>query len=139
MAFLKAGDHCLMPDSVYGPARTFCDTLLRGWAIETTYYDPAVDEAGMRALIRPNTRVVYTESPGSHSFEVQDVPAIAAVARARGIATIVDNTWATPLYLQTLRHGVDISVCVGTKYLGGHSDVMLGAATANAALRRADW
>lgn len=132
LCVLKPGDHVLMVDSAYDPTRSFCDDYLANWGVSTSYYDPMTGE-GIDALIQDNTALIFLESPGSHSFEVQDVPAIAAVARARGIATIIDNTWATPLYLTTLEKGVDMSVCVGTKYLGGHSDVMLGAVTANAA------
>jgi cystathionine beta-lyase len=130
LAHLKAGDHCLMPDSVYGPARTLADTLLKGWGIETTYYDPCVDEAGMRALLRPNTRVVYTESPGSHTFEVQDIPAIARAARAHGAKVLMDNTWGIHNF-QPFAHGVDVSIQALTKYVGGHSDVLLGSVTVN--------
>ncbi len=130
MAHLKAGDHCLVPDSVYGPARTLCDTLLRNWAIETTYYDPAVDEAGMRALIRPNTRVVYTESPGSHSFELQDIPAIARAAHDAGAKVLMDNTWGIR-HFQPFQHGVDVSIQALTKYPGGHSDILLGGVSVN--------
>ncbi len=130
LAWLKAGDHCLMPDSVYGPARTLADTLMRGWGIETTYYDPCVDEAGMAALIRPNTRVVYTESPGSHTFEVQDIPAIARAAHARGAKVLMDNTWGIH-HFQPFQHGVDCSIQALTKYVGGHSDILLGSATVN--------
>jgi hypothetical protein len=93
LAFLKSGDHCLVPDSVYGPARNFCDGFLRRFGVETTYYDPVIDEAGIAGLMRPNTTVVYTESPGSHTFEVQDVPAIARAAHARGAKVLMDNTW----------------------------------------------
>ncbi len=130
LAWLKAGDHCLMPDSVYGPARSLADTLLKGWGIETTYYDPCVDEAGMAALIRPNTKVVYTESPGSHTFEVQDVPAIARAAHARGAKVLMDNTWGIH-HFQPFAHGVDCSIQALTKYVGGHSDILLGSATVN--------
>jgi len=128
MAYLKAGDHCLMPDSVYGPARALADGLLKGWGVETTFYDPRVDEAGMAALIRPNTKVVYTESPGSHTFEMQDVPAIARAAHARGAKVLMDNTWGIH-HFQPFRHGVDVSIQALTKYVGGHSDVLLGAVT----------
>lgn len=129
---LKPGDHVLMVDSAYDPTRSFCDGYLKQWGVETSYYDPCVG-GGIDALCSANTALIFLESPGSHTFEVQDVPAIVAVAQARGIATIIDNTWATPLLLTTIEKGVDISVCVATKYLSGHSDVMLGAATANAA------
>ncbi|MBV1798275.1 cystathionine beta-lyase [Siccirubricoccus sp. G192] len=139
MAYLKSGDHCLMPDSVYGPARNLCETLLKGWGVETTFYDPTVGEAGMRALIRPNTRVVYTESPGSHTFEMQDVPAIARAAHAAGapgdIKVLMDNTWGIH-HFQPFAHGVDVSIQALTKYVGGHSDVLLGSVTVNS---DADW
>jgi cystathionine beta-lyase len=131
-AYLRAGDHCLMPDSCYGPARNLCDTMLAGFGVETTYYDPLVDEAGMRALIRPNTRVVYTESPGSHTFEVQDVPAIARAAHAAGAKVLLDNTWGIR-HFQPFAHGVDVSIQALTKYVVGHSDVLLGSVTVKAA------
>jgi cysteine-S-conjugate beta-lyase len=115
---------------VYGPARSFCDSLLRGWSVETTYYDPAVDEAGMRALIRPNTRVVYTESPGSHSFELQDIPAIARAAHDAGAKVLMDNTWGIH-HFQPFRHGVDVSIQALTKYPSGHSDILLGGVIVN--------
>ncbi len=132
LSVLKPGDHVLMVDSAYDPTRNFCNGFLTNWGVETSYYDPLIG-AGIEALLRENTALIFLESPGSHSFEVQDVPGIASLARARGITTIIDNTWATPLLLPTLEKGVDISVCVGTKYLGGHSDVMMGAVTANEA------
>lgn len=125
MALLKSGDHLLMVDTVYGPVRTLCDRMLAGFGIETTYYDPLLGER-IAAQIRPNTRVVYTESPGSLTFEVQDIAAIAAAARAAGALTVLDNTWATPLGFKAFRHGVDIVVHAATKYISGHSDVMLG-------------
>lgn len=134
-AYLKAGDHCLMPDSVYGPARVLCDGLLRGWGIETTYHDPCVDADGLRALIRPNTRVLYLESPGSHTFEIQDVPTLAAVARGAGLKVLMDNTWGLH-HFQPFRHGVDVSIQALTKYVVGHSDVLLGGITVN---DEADW
>ncbi len=124
-AFLGAGDHLLMVDTVYGPSRTYCDKVLARFGVEVTYYDPLIGEA-IEALIRDNTRVIYMESPGSHTFEVQDVPAITAVARARGITTMIDNTWGTPLYFKPFALGVDVSVHAGTKYVVGHSDVMMG-------------
>jgi len=130
LAYLKAGDHCLMPDSVYGPARNLADGLMTNWGIETTYYDPTVDEAGMRALIRPNTKVVYTESPGSHTFEVQDIPAIARAAHAAGAKVLMDNTWGFHNF-QPFTHGVDVSIQALTKYAGGHSDVLLGSVVMN--------
>ena len=128
LAYLKAGDHCLVPDSVYGPTRNLCDTLLKGWGVETTYYDPTVDEAAMRGLTRANTRVVFTESPGSHTFEVQDVPAIARAAHAVGARVLMDNTWGIH-HFQPFAHGVDVSIQALTKYVGGHSDILLGGVT----------
>jgi cystathionine beta-lyase len=133
-AYLKAGDHCLMPDSAYGPARNLCDTMLKGFGVETTYYDPLVDEAGLRALLRPNTRVVYTESPGSHTFEVQDVPGIARAAHAHGAKVLMDNTWGLRNF-QPFAHGVDVSIQALTKYVVGHSDVLLGSVT----VKNAEW
>jgi len=135
LAFLKTGEHMLMPDSVYGPARAFADGMLARLGIETTYYDPCIDEQGIAALIRPNTRVVYTESPGSHTFEVQDIPAIARAAHARGAKVLIDNTWGIH-HFQPFRHGVDVSIQALTKYVVGHSDVLLGAITVRA---EEDW
>lgn len=128
-AFLGRGDHLLVPDSAYGPTRTFCTSTLNRFGIEATFYDPTIggDIAG---LIRPNTRVVYTESPGSHTFEVQDVPAIAAAAHARGATVFFDNTWGTPLNFRAFDHGVDVEIQAATKYLAGHSDLMMGVITA---------
>ena len=131
LAFLGSGDHLLVPDSVYGPTRTFCDTMLRRMGVETTYYDPCVDPEGLTALLRPQTRVLYLESPGSHSFEVQDVPGLAAAARAQGAVTILDNTWGIHFF-QPFRHGVDVSIQALTKYVAGHSDLLLGSVTVNA-------
>jgi cystathionine beta-lyase len=133
MTFLKAGDHLLMVDCAYAPTRQLCDRVLSRFGVETTYYDPLIG-AGIEALIRANTRVVFLESPGSLTFEVQDVPAIAEVARGRGALTMIDNTWATPLYFKPLEHGVDISIHAGTKYICGHSDTMLGVASTGEAL-----
>jgi len=135
MAFLSAGDHCLMLDSCYGPARNFCDHFLPHMGVETTYYDPQIDEAGIAKLIRPNTKVVYTESPGSHTFEVQDIPAIARAAHARGAKVLMDNTWGIH-YFQPFAHGVDVSIQALTKYVGGHSDILLGSVTVN---DEGDW
>jgi len=125
-ACLKAGDHLLMVDSAYGPARNFCDRVLTRCGIETTYYDPLLGESIAR-LMRPNTAVVYVESPGSLTFEVQDVPAIAAVAHQHGAKVLMDNTWATPYLFRSFEHGIDVSIHAATKYIVGHSDVMLGA------------
>jgi cystathionine beta-lyase len=134
-ALLKAGDHLLMVDSVYEPVRTFCDRTLARFGIETTYYDPHVG-AGIAELITPATRIVYVESPGSLTFEVQDIPAIAAAAHAAGALVVMDNTWATPLFFKSFRHGVDVSIHSATKYIGGHSDLMLGLVVAKEPLGR---
>ncbi len=132
LALLSAGDHLLVSDAVYGPTRRFCDNHLRRHGIEVTYYDPLLG-AEIASLFRPNTRVVFTESPGSLTFEVQDIPAIAAAAHAHGAKVVLDNTWATPLGFRAFAHGVDVSVHAATKYIGGHSDVLLGVIVANAA------
>jgi len=133
MATLSAGDHLLMSDAVYGPSRFLANTTLKRLGIETEYYDPRVG-AGIEALMRPNTTTIFAESPGSETFEVQDIPAIAAAAHARGASLILDNTWATPLFFSPHEHGVDIAIEAGTKYLSGHSDLLLGLVSANA-----DW
>lgn len=125
LAFLKAGDHLLMTDSVYGPARRFCDHELKRFGVETTYYDPEIG-AGIAALMKPNTKVIYTESPGSLSFEVQDIPAIAKAAHAGGAIVVSDSTWGTPYYYEPFALGVDISIHSATKYVGGHSDFVMG-------------
>lgn len=130
LAYLRAGDHMLMPDSVYGPARNFAAGMLTGLGVETTFYDPELDEAGLAALMRPNTRVVYAESPGSHTFEVQDVPALARAAHAGGAKLLMDNTWGIH-HFQPFQHGVDASIQALTKYVVGHSDVLLGSITTN--------
>lgn len=132
MAFLKSGDHLLMVDSVYGPTRQFCDRVLARFGVETTYYDPLVG-AGIERLLRPSTRIVFVESPGSLTFEVQDVPAIAEVAHAYEALVMLDNTWATSLHFKGLQHGVDVCIHSATKYIGGHSDLMMGVATATEA------
>jgi cystathionine beta-lyase len=126
LAHCGAGDHLLMVDSVYGPARSMCDTLLRRLGIETEFYDPRIGP-GIDRLIRPNTTLVYLESPGSLTFEVQDLPAIAAVAHRHGAAVAIDSTWATPLFHNPLALGADIVIHAATKYIVGHSDAMLGA------------
>lgn len=125
MALVEAGDHILVTDSVYGPARAFCDSVLARFGVETSYYDPLIG-SGIAALIRENTRLVFTESPGSQTFEVQDIPAIAEAAHAAGAAVLMDNTWGTPLYCKPFNLGVDVSIHAGTKYIVGHSDAMLG-------------
>ncbi|MCA0432480.1 MAG: cystathionine beta-lyase [Proteobacteria bacterium] len=131
LAFLRAGDHLLMVDTVYQPARQFCDTILKGLGIETTYYDPLIGK-GISGLTRPNTRVVYCESPGSQTMEVQDIAAIVDAARPAGITVILDNTWSAGHYFKAFAHGCDVSVQAATKYLVGHSDAMLGTVTCNA-------
>lgn len=131
LAFAGAGDHILVADTVYRPTRQLCDEVLRRLGIETTYYDPLLG-AGIAALLRPNTKVVYAESPGSQTFEVQDLPAIGGAIKASGAYFLVDNTWATPLYHRPLALGADVSIHAATKYVVGHADAMLGAVTANA-------
>jgi cystathionine beta-lyase len=131
MAVAGSGDHILVTDSVYRPTRNFCDGLFKRMGVATTYYDPLIGD-GIRDLFRPNTRAVFTEAPGSQSFEMQDIPAIAAVAHDKGAVVLMDNTWATPLYFDAFAHGVDLSIQAGTKYIGGHSDIMFGCVSANA-------
>ncbi|MFJ4373608.1 cystathionine beta-lyase [Pseudomonas japonica] len=128
---LKSGDHLLMPDSVYRPTRRLCQNLVEKFGVEISYYDPLIG-ADITRLLRDNTSTIFLESPGSQTFEVQDVPAITAIARQRGIKTILDNTWATPLFFRAHEHGCDLSVEAGTKYLGGHSDLLMGLVSANA-------
>jgi len=132
LAFLSAGDHALITDSVYFPTRNFADTMLKRLGVEVEYYDPLVG-AGIATLMKPNTKVVFTESPGSNTFEMQDIPAIARVANSHGAVVMMDNTWATPLYFRPLDHGVDISIHAATKYPAGHSDIVIGTVSANAA------
>lgn len=132
LALTRTGDHVLVTDAVYGPTRRFCDLHLKRMGIEVSYYDPLLGAAIDREF-RANTRLVFVESPGSLTFEVQDVPAIAAVAHSRGAAVVMDNSWATPLNFRAFDHGVDVSVHAATKYIGGHSDVLLGLIVANAA------
>jgi cystathionine beta-lyase len=133
LAVVKAGDHVLITDSAYEPSRQFGDQLLKRLGVEVGYFDPLIG-GDIAALIRPETSAILLESPGSLSFEIQDIPAITAVARARGVVTMIDNTWATPLRLQPLALGCDISIQALTKYVGGHSDLMMGSATATPAL-----
>ena len=127
-AVVRAGDHVLVPDSVYGPTRRFCAEILSRYGVEASFYDPAIG-AGIAQAMRANTRLVYTEAPGSLTFEMQDVPAIAKAARERGALVAMDNTWATPMFFRPLEHGVDISIQAGTKYLAGHSDLVIGMIT----------
>ena len=128
-AFLRQGDHVLITDTVYRPTREFCTSVLARFGVEVTFYDPHIG-AEIAALIRPNTRVVYAESPGSLTFEVQDIPAIARVAHERGAVVMFDNTWATPLNFRAFEHGADIEIQAATKYLAGHSDLLMGVITA---------
>jgi cystathionine beta-lyase len=128
-AFLRNGDHMLVADSVYGPTRRFCDGVLKRFGVEITYYDPLIGE-NISRLIQPNTRLVFTESPGSLTFEVQDIPAISAAAHKEDILVLMDNTWASPLFFKPFKHGVDISIQAGTKYIAGHSDLVIGFITA---------
>lgn len=129
-AVCGAGDHILVADSCYGPTRSYCDKVLKRFGVETTYYDPLIG-GDIEHCIRANTKVVFCESPGSLTFEIQDIPAIAEAAHARGLSVLLDNTWATPLYFNAIAHGVDLSIQAATKYVGGHADVMLGYVTAN--------
>lgn len=130
LSLTKAGDHILVSDSVYRPTRMFCDGLLTRFGVKTEYYDPLVGK-DIESLIRPNTSVIWLESPGSQTMEIQDIPTLVQVAKKHGVKTVLDNTWATPLLFNAHGHGIDISVEAGTKYLGGHSDILLGLASAN--------
>jgi cysteine-S-conjugate beta-lyase len=132
LALASPGDHVLVTDVVYGPTRRFCENHLKRLGVEVSYYDPLAG-AALEREFRRNTRLVFAESPGSLTFEVQDVPAIAAVAHARGAQVVLDNTWATPLGFRAFDHDVDVAVHAATKYIGGHSDVLLGVIVANAA------
>jgi len=130
LSYVEAGDHILVTDSVYAPTRAFCDGHLKRMGVDTEYFDPRIG-GGIATLLRENTRLVFTESPGSLTFEVQDIPAIAAAAHAAGALVIIDNTWGTPLYFRPFEHGCDVSVQACTKYVVGHSDAMLGSVTAS--------
>jgi cystathionine beta-lyase len=142
MTVLSAGDELLVTDAAYGPTRKFCDTILKRFGVTTRYYDPMIG-AGIADLIADKTRAILLESPGSMTMEVQDVPAICGIARERGVATLIDNTWATPLLFPAIATGVDISLLAATKYVGGHADVMLGAVTATteyySRIERTSW
>ncbi len=142
-AVLRAGDELLMVDSVYGPTRHFCDVVLKRFGISTRYYDPLATADELESALGEKTRAIFLESPGSQTFEVQDVPGICTMARPRGIVTLLDNTWATPLFFPAIKHGVDISIQALSKYVGGHSDLLLGAITANSQwyeqVQRATW
>jgi cystathionine beta-lyase len=128
--FAKPGAHILMVDSVYGPARNFCEKRLRPFGVEVEYYDPLIG-GDIAKKIKPNTTAVYCEAPGSLTFEMQDLPAIAAAAHAKNIPVLADNTWGTPYFFRSLEHGVDISIHAGTKYIVGHSDAMMGLVVTN--------
>jgi len=130
LSFLKAGDHLLMVDNAYEPTRALCDNLLAGYGIETTYYDPLIG-AGIKDLIQENTKVLFLESPGSITMEIQDVPTLSKIAHENDIIVMLDNTWASPINSRPFEMGVDISIQAATKYIVGHSDVMMGTATAN--------
>lgn len=130
LSFVQSGDEILMTDSVYFPTRRFCDQVLSRMGVKTVYYDPVIG-AGIADLMNDRTRLVFTESPGSQSFEMQDIPAISAAARSRDIWVLMDNTWATPLYFRAFDHGVDVSIQSATKYIVGHADALLGTVTAN--------
>jgi len=132
LAFLSAGDHALIVDSVYHPTRNFADTMLKRFGVEVEYYEPHIG-AGIAARMKPNTKVVFTESPASNTFEVQDIPAIVAAAHAGGAIVMMDNTWATPLYFRALDFGVDVTIHAATKYPAGHSDVLAGTVSATEA------
>jgi cysteine-S-conjugate beta-lyase len=131
LAVAGSGDHILVTDSAYRPTRTFCEGVFKRMGVTTTYYDPLIG-AGIASLFKPNTKAVFVEAPGSLSFEMQDIPAIAKVAHDKGALVLMDNTWATPLYFKPFEKGADLSIQAGTKYIGGHSDVMFGCVSANA-------
>jgi cystathionine beta-lyase len=130
LSVLSPGDELLMVDSTYGPTRIFCDKELKRLGIATRYYDPLASAKELSGLVNENTRAIFLESPGSLTFEVQDVPGICAMAHERGLTTMLDNTWATPLFFPAIGHGIDLTILAGTKYISGHSDVMLGSVTA---------
>lgn len=130
LSIVKSGDHILVPTNVYYPTSMFCKNILEKFSVRTEYYDPLIG-SGIERLIQPNTSLIFLESPGSHTMEIQDIPAFVAVARKHGIKTVLDNTWATPLFFKAHSFGIDISIEAGTKYVGGHSDILLGLASAN--------
>jgi cysteine-S-conjugate beta-lyase len=136
LSFVSSGDNILVSDSVYRPTRRFCENVLKRLGVATIYYDPLIG-GGIAGLLTDKTKLVFTESPGSQTFEVQDIPAIAEAAHKRGAVVIMDNTWATPLYFKPFSHGVDVSIHAATKYIVGHADAMLGAITTNKATRAA--
>jgi cysteine-S-conjugate beta-lyase len=130
LAYVRSGDHVLVPDSVYWPSRRFCRDTLPRYGVETTFYEPGMG-VELERLFRPTTRVIVVESPGSHTFEMQDIPLIASLAQAHDAICVADNTWATPLYCQPIRLGADVVVHAATKYIGGHSDLLMGTLTTN--------
>ncbi|CDT87526.1 cystathionine beta-lyase [Vibrio gigantis] len=130
LSFVETGDHILMVDTCYEPTRDFCDTIMKKMGVETTYYEPTIGE-GIQDLIKPNTKVLFTESPGSVTMEVQDIPTLARIAHEHDIIVMLDNTWAAGVNFSPFDFGVDISIQAATKYIVGHSDVMLGTAVAN--------
>ena len=127
-ALVSAGDHILISDSVYGPTRTFCNQVLSRYGVTTEYYSPDIGDA-IAELIQKNTRLVLMEAPGSLTFEMQDIPGITRAAKEKDVLTVMDNTWATPVFFRPLEHGVDISIQAGTKYIAGHSDLVIGMVT----------
>lgn len=130
LAHLNQGDHLLMVDTTYGPTRSFCNGVLKRFGVEVEYYDPLIG-ADISRLFKPNTKVVFTESPGSLTFEIQDIPAICDAAHRHNIIVMLDNTWATPVFFNAFNHGVDICIEAATKYFCGHSDVLMGSITCN--------
>lgn len=138
LGLLQAGDHLLVVDNVYGPTRRFCNNTLKKLGVETTYYDPAIGEE-IKELIKPNTKLIFMESPGSWTFEVQDISAIVKVAKENNIKTALDNSWATPLYLKPLELGVDVSIQAVTKFINGGSDLVMGAILANEETSHRIW
>lgn len=139
MALLKPGDDLLVIDSVYGPTRNFCQSVLAQWGVSTRFYRPDASAEALEAMLLPNTRLIYLESPASYTFEIQDVPAIAAMAKRRGVLTVIDNAWASPMMANPFDWGVDASVLPLTKYWSGHSDVLMGASVVREALWPALW
>jgi cystathionine beta-lyase len=139
MALLKPGDDLLVIDSVYGPTRNFCQTVLASWGVSTRFYDPDANAQALEAMLLPTTRLIYLESPASYTFEIQDVPAIAAMAKRRGVLTVIDNAWASPIMANPFDWGVDASVLPLTKYWSGHSDVLMGASVVREELWPALW
>lgn len=129
-AFVKSGDHILVTDTIYGPTRHFCDTRLKPFGVDVEYYDPLI-AGGIALLIRPNTTLIFCEAPGSLTFEMQDIPAIAAAAHAKNVPVLADNTWGTPYFFRSFEHGVDVSIHAGTKYIAGHSDALMGLIVTN--------